>query len=228
MQTWLTSWWGWSRGSVRDRLRELELRGRDCRLEIAPAVPLGYRSEAERSKGVEPLCCWNRIAAARACSRIIASSYLVLFVDEDRTLDHRALPELVPAWLGRRFTGRIFFLTGSGKRQAQRLPIEAWVACRKDGRNELSHKCIVLLLMWTVNCEAEKREKRRIFLEKESKKLQKKSWQRGGSQVKAVKLQGGKRECRKDLFDCRFFLTEPQPVICQLFPPPSNQLLNNG
>lgn len=145
-----------------DRLRELELRGRDCRLEVAP---LGYRTEAERSNGAEPLCCWNSIAAARACSRIRASSYLLLLVDDDRTLDHRVLPELVPPWLGRRFSGPAFLLTGSGKRHAHRLPIETWVACREDGRNG----AYSLLQLWS----REERESRELFRERKEKVAEK-------------------------------------------------------
>ena len=124
-QTWLTSCWGWRRGSVRERALELELRGSWFFLE------LGYLSEAERSKGREPLCCCCKMmvaAAARACSWIKASSTNFSFRD-DRIRVHLLLEleDTVAAVLFALASLFVAFLlfTGLGARQPHRLPIEA-------------------------------------------------------------------------------------------------------
>lgn len=106
--TWLMSWWGWSRGSVRDRVRELELRFNAWfRLEF----PLGYLKEADRSNGAAPPfcnCCWKSIAAANACSLIRFPSFL-----EDRILMLPPPPPRPTAaaseWFVIRFDGGLFF-----------------------------------------------------------------------------------------------------------------------
>lgn len=118
-KTSLTSWWGWSRGSVRDRARELELRGKTL-LFFDP--DFGYRSEVVRSKGSRALCCWccwNRIAAARTCSRVRAASGLSFL--EERTRVHLLLELLGKVGLGRRLVG--FFFIDLGAIQAHKLPI---------------------------------------------------------------------------------------------------------
>lgn len=120
-QTWLTSWWGWRRGSVKDLALELELLPRpdDCLLEL---TPVGYRSEVDRSNcTASPFCCcccsccWNRIAAARARSWITDSSNFSLLDDDDRILAHLLEPPPPPAgtaaeWLEIRFDG-LFLMT---------------------------------------------------------------------------------------------------------------------
>lgn len=89
MSTWLTSWWGWSNGSVSDRALELELRGKAW---FFFELPFGYLNDADLSNDVAPppfcSCCWKRIAAASARSCIKFSSFL-----DDRILVHRLLPK---------------------------------------------------------------------------------------------------------------------------------------
>ena len=82
LSTWLRSWWGWRRGSVRDLALELELLGKALAL-LFLETPFGYRSDAERSNCCCCCCCccWcclKRIAAAMACSRMAASSSSLL------------------------------------------------------------------------------------------------------------------------------------------------------
>ena len=139
-QTWLTSCWGWRRGSVRERALELELRGSWFFLE------LGYLSEAERSKGREPLCCCCKMmvaAAARACSWIKASSTNFSFRD-DRIRVHLLLEleDTVAAVLFALASLFVAFLlfTGLGARQPHRLPIEAAACKSRTEQNKTKHR----------------------------------------------------------------------------------------
>lgn len=123
--TWFTSWWGWRRGSVRERALELEERGRGW---FFLEFEFGYRSEAERSKGAAPppppfcICCCRRIAAARARSWMMESSLL-----DDRFLDHLLLPPPLTAaadWFVKRLDCRFF--TGPELRD-KHMPISDWL-----------------------------------------------------------------------------------------------------
>lgn len=140
----LRSWWGCKRGSVRERARELELRGSWVFLELEP---FGYLKEAERSKGnPNPFCCcwcWrNKIAAAKACSWIKASSKFSFSLREpDRILLHLLLVLATVAgppgfvnlfaglWLCFPFTGGAL-----GTKHVQKFPIFAG-ACQEINKD---------------------------------------------------------------------------------------------
>lgn len=145
-RTWLTSCWGWSRGSVSDRALELELLGSWLFLD----PEFGYRSEADRSNGREPLCCCKMmVAAARACSWIKASSNFSLREDRSRVQRLLELEETAGGFPSRFVV--FFSFTGFGARQAQRLPIGG--ACRAAQRRSHTQAQRVRVRERVFSCE---------------------------------------------------------------------------